>query len=64
MGAAVPKGTPTELRLRDEAQVGQTNGITRRWAKRGTRSAAFKDQRTISAYIQGAICAAGSKWAA
>ena len=27
-----------------------------RWAKRGTRPSAPKDQRTISAYIFGAIC--------
>ncbi len=36
--------------------VGQKNRITRRWAKRGTRPSAPKDQRTISAYIFGAIC--------
>ena len=32
------------------------NGITRRWAKRGTRPSAPKDQRTKMAYIYGAIC--------
>src|SRR5687768_18090397 len=31
-------------------------GITRRWAKRGSRPSAPKDQRTASAYIFGAIC--------
>src|SRR5579859_3180262 len=30
--------------------------ITRRWARRGTRPSAPKDQRTKSAYIFGAIC--------
>src|SRR3954463_15611911 len=38
-------------------------GITRRWAKRGTRPAAPKDQRTASAYIFGAICPAECKCA-
>jgi len=36
--------------------VGQKNTITRRWARRGTRPRAPKDQRTRSAYIFGAIC--------
>lgn len=31
-------------------------GITRRWARRGTRPPAPKDQWTKSAYIFGAIC--------
>ena len=34
------------------------NTLTRRWAKRGTRPSAPKDQRTQSAYIFGAICPA------
>jgi hypothetical protein len=54
--AALPRGTPIELWWQDEARVGQKNGITRRWAKRGTRPSAPKDQRTKSAYIFGAIC--------
>jgi hypothetical protein len=40
----------------DEARVGQKNKITRRWARRGTRPSAPKDQRTASTYIFGAIC--------
>ena len=40
----------------DEARIGQKNKITRRWALRGTRPAAPKDQRTASTYIFGAIC--------
>ncbi|MBV2150893.1 transposase [Sphingobium sp. AS12] len=36
--------------------MGQKNKITRRWARRGTRPSAPKDQRTKSAYILGAIC--------
>jgi transposase len=43
--------------------VGQKNTITRRWAKRGTRPSALKDQRTGSAYIFGAICPAEGKGA-
>ena len=31
-------------------------GLTRRWAKRGTRPSAPQDQRTASTYIFGAIC--------
>jgi transposase len=45
----------------DEARIGQKNGITRRWARRGTRPSAPKDQRTKSAYIYGAICPAEGK---
>jgi transposase len=43
--------------------VGQKNKITRRWAKRGTRPSAPKDQRTQSTYIFGAICPAEGKGA-
>ena len=45
-----------EVWFADEARVGQKNKITRRWAQRGTRPAAPKDQRTASTYIFGAIC--------
>ncbi|MDE2466841.1 MAG: IS630 family transposase [Alphaproteobacteria bacterium] len=38
------------------ARVGQKNKITRRWALRGTRPFAPRDQRSKSAYIFGAIC--------
>src|SRR5258708_38124498 len=62
--AALPCGTPVELWWQDEARVGQKNGITRRWARRGTRPSAPKDQRTASAYIYGAICPAQGKGAA
>ena len=43
--------------------MGQKNKITRRWAKRGTRPSAPKDQKTQSAYIFGAICPAKGKGA-
>jgi hypothetical protein len=49
--------------FQDEARVGQKNKITRRWAKRGTRPSAPRDQRTASAYIFGAICPAEGKGA-
>ena len=39
-------------------------GITRRWARRGTRPRAPHDQRTASAYIFGAICPEQGKGAA
>ena len=60
-----PGEAPTRHPARDlvagQARVGQKNGITRRWAQRGTRPSAPKDQRTKSAYIYGAICPAESK---
>jgi hypothetical protein len=49
-------GEPIEIWFGDEARIGQKNKITRRWAKRGTRPSAPRDQRTASAYIFGAIC--------
>ena len=45
-------------------RVGQKTTITRRWARRGTRPSAPKDQRTASAYLFGAICPAEGKGAA
>ena len=56
-------GKPLEIWFADEARIGQKNKITRRWAKRGTRPSAPKDQRTASAYIFGAICPAQGKGA-
>jgi DDE superfamily endonuclease len=46
-----------------KARIGQKNKIIRRWAKRGTRPSAPRDQRTASAYIFGAICPAEGKGA-
>ena len=45
-----------EIWFQDEARIGQKNKITRRWAKRGTRPSAPRDQRTASTYIFGAVC--------
>ena len=56
-------GKPVEIWFADEARVGQKNKITRRWARRGSRPPAPKDQRTASAYIFGAICPAEGKGA-
>ena len=60
---AEARGKPLEIWFADEARIGQKNKITRRWAKRGTRPSAPKDQRTASAYIFGAICPAEGKGA-
>ena len=57
-------GQPIEVWFADEARIGQKNKITRRWAKRGTRPSAPRDQRTASAYIFGAICPREGKGAA
>jgi transposase len=51
-------GKPIEIWFQDEARIGQKNKITRRWARRGTRPSAPRDQRTKSTYIFGAICPA------
>ncbi len=53
----------TQASCKDEARIGQKNTITRRWAKRGTRPRAAKDQRTKSAYLFGAVCPAKGKGA-
>jgi hypothetical protein len=50
-----------EIWFQDEARIGQKNKITRRWAKRGSRPSAPRDQRTASTYIFGAVCPKQSK---
>jgi transposase len=57
-------GRPVEVWFCDQARIGQKNKITRRWAKRGTRPSAPRDQRTASASIFGAICPKQGKGAA
>ena len=54
--ARLPANIDVELWWQDEARVGQKTKLTRRWAPRGSRPMAPKDQRTKSAYIFGAIC--------
>ena len=61
--ARLPKGVEIELWWQDEARIGQKNKLTRRWARRGTRPRAPRDQRTEWAYIFGAICPAKEKGA-
>ena len=56
--AEVAGGKAIEIWFQDEARIGQKNKITRRWARRGSRPSAPKDQRTRSAWIFGAICPA------
>ena len=53
-----------EIWFADEPRIGQKNKITRRWAKRGTRPSAPRDQRTASTYIFGAVCPKQGKGAA
>src|SRR6516225_1991515 len=53
-----------EIWFADEARIGQKNKITRRWAKRGTRPSAPRDQRTASTYIFGGVCPKQGKGAA
>src|ERR1700755_2616670 len=53
-----------EILLADDARVAQKNKIPRRWAKRGTRPSAPRDQRTASTYIFGAVCPKEGKGAA
>jgi hypothetical protein len=47
-----------EPSCKDEARVGQKNGLVRQWARRGTRPRQPADQRYESAYLFGAICPA------
>ena len=61
--AKLKPGTAIELWWADEARIGQKNGLTRLWARRGTRPRLPHDQRTQSAYIFGAICPAKGKGA-
>lgn len=54
----MPKNKPMELWFQDEARIGQKNGRTRIWARKGTRPRLPADQRYASAYLFGAICPA------
>src|SRR5262249_59201513 len=45
-------------------RTGKKNKTPRRWAKRGTRPSAPRDQRTASTYIFGAVCPKEGKGAA
>ena len=43
--ADLPAGTPVEIWFQDEARLGQKNGLTRLWARKGTRPRQPADQR-------------------
>lgn len=45
-----------EVWFQDEARIGQKNGRTRIWARKGSRPRLPADQRYQSAYLFGAIC--------
>ena len=47
-----------EVSCKDEARIGQKNGLVRQWARRGTRPTQPADQRYDNAYLFGAICPA------
>ena len=53
-----------EPSCKDEARIGQKNGLVRQWAKRGSRPRQPADQRYENAYLFGAICPARGKGAA
>lgn len=50
--------------FQDEARIGQKNGRTRIWAKKGTRPRLPADQRYQNAYLFGAVCPMRGKGAA
>src|SRR5262245_50996536 len=45
-----------EPSCKDEMRVGQKNKLTYRWARKGSRPRAARDQRTQSTYLFGAVC--------
>jgi hypothetical protein len=55
---------PIEIWFQDETRVGQQGGLTRVWAKRGSRPRVLKDQRFTWAYLFGAVCPARNTGAA
>lgn len=60
----VPAGKTIEIWFQDEARIGQKNGRTRIWARKGTRPRQPADQRYKSAYLFGAVCPARDTGAA
>ena len=53
-----------EVSCKDEARIGQKNGLVRQWARRGTRPRQPADQRYDNAYLFGAICPGSRRRAA
>ena len=63
-GEAAERRRGRAVRGKSEARIGQKNKLIHcRWARRGTRPRASRDQRTEWAYIFGAICPAKGKGA-
>lgn len=60
----MPEGRRIEVWFQDEARIGQKNGQTRIWARKGTRPRLPADQRYQNAYLFGAICPMQGKGAA
>jgi len=60
----LPKGRRIEVWFQDEARIGQKNGRTRIWARKGSRPRLPADQRYQNAYLFGAICPMHGKGAA
>jgi hypothetical protein len=54
---------PRQAYPAEEVRGGPSHKITRRWALRGTRPIAARDQRAASTYIFGAICPKDGKGA-
>src|SRR5262249_52846542 len=54
--AQLAPDTPVEVWFQDEMRVGQKNKLTYRWARKGSRPRAARDQRTQSTYLFGAVC--------
>ncbi len=52
----LPRGKPIEVSFQDKARIGQKNGRTRIWARKGTRPRVPADQRYENAYLFGATC--------
>ena len=53
-----------EPSCKDDARIGQKNGLVRQWARRGTRPRQPADQRYENAYLFGAISPARGEGAA
>ena len=63
-GSTRARSTQVEIWFQDEAGLGQKNGRTRIWAKKGTRPRLPADQRYENACLFGATCPVEGKGAA
>jgi hypothetical protein len=53
-----PEAERLEIWFQDEARVGQTGRVCRRWFERGMRPRGVRDLRHQAAYLFGAVCPA------